>query len=96
MATAALAVGFLAAPLVSHAGRGYLLLCAGLMVLEALVGVLGFVLHVVAGLDRPGEALMDRLIHGAPPFAPLLFADLALLTGIAIWALATYRPAPGE
>ena len=89
--TAALAVGFLAAPLLAPARRGYLLVCAGLMVLQALVGALGFVLHLVADLERPGEALMNRIIHGAPVFAPLLFADLALLTGIAIWALAT-RP----
>ncbi|MGZ3421904.1 MAG: hypothetical protein ACXVEF_26295 [Polyangiales bacterium] len=52
------------------------------MALEAAVGVLGFVLHTRADLAHKGS-LAERFIHGAPAFAPLLFADLAVLGAIA-------------
>jgi hypothetical protein len=55
--------------------------------LYAAVGVLGFVLHAVADLQRPGAGLFERLVFGAPAFAPLLFANLALLATLGIWSL---------
>lgn len=55
--------------------------------LQALLGVIGFVLHVRSNLHRPGSWL-DRALYGAPLFAPLLFVDLALLGGIALWCRA--------
>lgn len=88
VAASALAVGFLVTPFLVRVERFYLRLCAGLMGVQALVGVLGFALHVVANLDRPGATWGERFLHGAPAFAPLLFADLALLSGIALWELA--------
>jgi hypothetical protein len=54
--------------------------------LQAAVGVLGFVLHAVADLGRSSSHLVDRFVFGAPAFAPLLFADLALLGAIGLWA----------
>lgn len=60
---------------------------------EALVGALGFGLHVAANLRDPAPSLRDRFVFGAPAFAPLLFADLALLGALGIWALS--RSAPG-
>jgi hypothetical protein len=55
--------------------------------LQAAVGVVGFVLHTVADLGRSSPHLADRFVFGAPAFAPLLFADLALLGAIGLWAL---------
>jgi hypothetical protein len=49
-----------------------------------LTGVLGFVLHLLGNQHRPGP-VVDRMIYGAPVFAPLLFADLALLAAIGLW-----------
>ncbi len=55
------------------------------LALAAIVGVLGFALHVAA--DFHGTApLRDRFLFGAPPFAPLLFTNLALLGAIGLWA----------
>ena len=54
---------------------------------EAGVGVLGFALHLKSDLDRAGVPVVDRVLFGAPPFAPLLFTDLAALGAIALWAM---------
>ena len=64
----------------------------GVLALEAIVGLLGFALHVAADLHRPGIRLVDGMLFGAPAFAPLLFTDLAALGAIALWATAR-RPA---
>lgn len=60
-----------------------------LLGLEAIVGLVGFVLHGVSDLRRPAAGLIDRFVFGAPAFAPLLFADLAALGAIALWATAS-------
>jgi hypothetical protein len=60
-----------------------------------VVGVLGFALHVAADLRAPAASLWDRFLYGAPLFAPLLFANLALLAALGLWALArTQAKAP--
>jgi 4-amino-4-deoxy-L-arabinose transferase-like glycosyltransferase len=83
----AMAVAFLAVQVFRPDDRP--LLRASLVVLAAqvLVGVLGFALHVNANAQGPVESLRDRFIYGAPAFAPLLFANLALLAATGIWEL---------
>jgi hypothetical protein len=60
---------------------------------QAVVGVVGFVLHALADLGRPSPSLVDRFVFGAPAFAPLLFADLALLGALGLWAWRAAEPA---
>ncbi len=60
-----------------------------LLGVQTAVGILGFVLHLWADWHRQAVHLADRLIYGAPAFAPLLFADLALLAAIGLWARGT-------
>lgn len=86
VAAAAFAVSFLLVALL-HPIRPLLRIALAVMSVEALVGLLGLVLHLAADLRRPSSRLEDRLVYGAPVFAPMLFADLALLAAIAIWAL---------
>jgi hypothetical protein len=62
------------------------------LALAAATGVLGFALHVAADWRRPAAHLEDRFVHGAPPFAPLLFANLALLAALGLWA--SEKPIP--
>jgi hypothetical protein len=57
------------------------------LAIQAVVGVLGFFLHAVADYRRPAASLADRYLYGAPPFAPLLFANLALLGALGLWAM---------
>jgi hypothetical protein len=85
--SAALAVGFLTAVLLNDANRPFRRLCFAVLGLQVLVGLLGFYYHVNADLHGPMRNLWDNFIYGAPAFAPLLFANLAVLAAIGLWAL---------
>ncbi|SRR5581483_8166430 len=64
---------------------------AWVMVVQIIVGTIGFALHLRANMLRPGKTLLDRFLYGAPIFAPLLFANLALLATIGMWAIKRSR-----
>ena len=91
VAAAAMAVSFLGVllfrPEDQALTRGTLIV----LVLQVLVGLLGFVLHVQANAPGGTQGMRDRFIHGAPVFAPLLFANLALLAGLGVWELLANR-----
>ena len=55
------------------------------MAFQILVGGLGFGLHLAADLKGPAQELTQNVIYGAPVFAPLLFANLALLAILGLW-----------
>jgi hypothetical protein len=81
------AVGFLLTVLIRPRERYFLRACLWLMLVEMVVGTLGALLHLRANVIDPAHTLFDRFIYGAPVFAPLLFADLALLGAIGLWLL---------
>lgn len=83
----ALAVGFLAVPLLMRVSRAFIDLCAAILLLQAGVGLWGFILHTDANLHGPSVHAVDNFIYGAPPMAPLLFPNLMLLGFIALWQL---------
>jgi hypothetical protein len=87
VAASALAIGFLAVPLIMQVPRAFIELCAALLLLEAAVGLWGFVLHTDANLHGPSVHAFDNFVHGAPPMAPLLFPNLMVLGIIALWQL---------
>jgi hypothetical protein len=91
--SSALAAGFLVVPLMMRVSRAYLRVCALVMVLQVAVGIAGFVLHVDADWHAIGPTFFERIIHGAPVFAPLLFPNLALLAGIGMWVFYQQLPA---
>jgi hypothetical protein len=84
--TAAFGTSFLLVALLRPA-PAFLRLTLGVMAVQSAMGVLGLVLHLHADLRHSGERLQDRLIYGAPVFAPMLFADIALLAAIGVWGL---------
>lgn len=89
VAAAAYAVAFLAVAVARAPAIAPRLFraCVIVMVLQILVGVAGAALHVVANLgEHAMTSLRDRFVFGAPAFAPLLFANLALLAIIGLWA----------
>src|SRR5262249_17285052 len=91
------AVSSLCAVLVVYDNRPLVTLAAAVMAAQVIVGMLGFYLHVAADLSAPGASLWERFLYGAPLFAPLLFADLALLAAVALWAVArTQGTAPAD
>lgn len=87
VAASACAVGFLTVPLLMRVSRNFLDLCALIMVLEAAVGLWGFILHTSGNLEGPSVHAFDNFIYGAPPMAPLLFPNLMVLGIIGLWQL---------
>jgi len=85
--SSAVAVGFLIMPLLRPVDRFYLQACALAMVAQVAVGALGAVFHARADWLGVGPTLFNRVVHGAPIFAPTLFCDLAILAGIGLWRL---------
>jgi len=86
----AIAVAFFAVAMTAPRSRPFLIALVVVLLLQATTGILGFVLHLLH-LFRAGIAPRDRLLYGAPPFAPLLFTDLALLGGLGVWDLVHKR-----
>ena len=83
----AIAIGFLAVPLMMRVSRQFIDLCAAILLLEAGVGLWGFILHASANLNGPSVHAFDNFIYGAPPMAPLLFPNLMILGIIGLWQL---------
>lgn len=86
--SAAFAVGFLVVPLLMRVTRRYLAVGALVLAAQAVVGVMGFGFHAAANLAEHSQNLFETIINGAPPLAPMLFVNLALLGWLGLWALA--------
>ena len=94
VAASALAAGFLSVALVDrHAA--FLSICFGVLVLQAVVGLVGFYFHVAADLNGLSASPFENFVYGAPPFAPLLFVDLGALAAIGLSAAAAAGPGRG-
>jgi len=83
---AAVACGFLVAQVAVPDNPSLLAMNLALMVVQFVVGLLGFTLHARGNLSNQAGSFWDRFVYGAPIFAPLLFADLALLAVLGCWA----------
>jgi len=83
---AAAACGFLLALVAVPDNPSLVAMNLALMVIQVVVGLVGFYLHGRGNLSHQAGSLWDRFIYGAPIFAPLLFADLALLAVLGCWA----------
>jgi hypothetical protein len=93
---AAFAIGFLLPAVAGPVARAYVRVCYAVMAVQVAVGGAGAVLHLRATLAGPHDRAFDNLVYGAPVFAPLLFANLALLGAIGLWHLsAPSASAPG-
>jgi hypothetical protein len=88
------AVSSLCAVLVVPGDRPLLGLALVVIAAQAGVGLLGFYLHIMADVRSPAGPLWERILYGAPLFAPLLFADLAMLAALALWGIARTQAVP--
>jgi hypothetical protein len=88
---AAYACGFLAVALFGG-GRSMLRACLGMCAVQAVVGMVGFVLHVLSNANRTSPSVAKRFVYGAPAFAPLLFTNLAVLAALAAWTMLRQPP----
>jgi hypothetical protein len=88
--TSAFAIGFLIVPFAARVAVPYLWLCAAVLLLQAVVGCVGFLFHAYSALRQPGATVFEKILTGAPPMAPLLFPNLVVLGLIALWVLASH------
>ena len=93
VASSALAVGFMVVPLLMRVTRAYVRLVAWVMLVQAAVGFAGFGFHLSADLHGVGPTLFERVVYGAPVFAPMLFPDMVVLSCLGLWALYQKLPA---
>jgi hypothetical protein len=93
VASSAFAVGFLLVPFLVTVNRSFLIVCTGVMIVQAVVGLLGFYYHTAANLRGPTPSLFDNFVYGTPSMAPLLFTNLVLLTLLGLWILHRHLPA---
>ena len=82
--TSAFAISFLFVFCARYRDRSFAVVCIWIMVLQILIGLLGFAYHFNANLSGTAVTMRDKFIFGAPIFAPLLFANLALLAILGI------------
>jgi hypothetical protein len=87
VAASAVAIGILCVPLLMKVSRSFIDMSAAVLVVDAGVGLWGFVLHTVGNLQGPSIHAFDNFIYGAPPMAPLLFPNLMVLGIIGLWQL---------
>ncbi len=83
--SSALAVGFLFTAMTTSVNDSFLELCFWIVGIQVLVGLSGFYFHLVADLQGSASSFTDNMLYGAPPFAPLLLPNLAILAAIGIW-----------
>ena len=83
--SSAFAISFLILLIVSAYDRRLLLAGYVVVALQILVGVAGFGLHLSATLAAGDPNLFNRIVYGAPLFAPLLLPNIAMLAMIGMW-----------
>jgi len=79
----AITIGFINKP-----NRADIITYASAMLLMILTGLIGLVLHIQDDLTAQGIFVLERFVRGAPPLAPMLFADMG-----AIGLIALFNPA---
>jgi hypothetical protein len=89
--SSAFAVGFLLVPLLIPVPRGFLILCALVLAVQGIVGLVGFAFHLRAILSQSLPSVFERLLVGAPLMAPMLFPDLVILGLIGLAVLGQVR-----
>lgn len=84
---AGMTAGWLLIPIFLRTPPAYLRIAFGVLGVAAITGVAGFALHLSPAVTEQGGTFRDRVVYGAPVFAPLLFPNLALLAGLGVWDL---------
>ena len=89
--TSALAIGSLVVLLSLPYHQRFIPFCVGVLCLNILIGIAGFVLHLTADLQIPTLKHAEKFLYGAPLFAPLLFPNLSILALLGISRLSNQQ-----
>lgn len=84
--SAAFATTFLTVIFFIQPVREYIRLTEKVMWAQVAVGFAGFLFHLYAIITRFQSDVLTRFIYGAPLFAPMLFADIAMLGLLGLWS----------
>ncbi len=82
--SSAVAVSFLGTALARKCSIRFFELCIVIMFLQVFVGLSGFYFHTISVTKGLSSSLFENLIYTAPVFAPLLFVNLAFLSGLGL------------
>jgi hypothetical protein len=85
----ACAIGCLIVPFIVDVSAAYFRLSLAVLAGEALVGLLGFGLHAFGDAGAFAPTMLEKILSGAPPMAPLLFVNLSILAAIGLVAQLT-------
>lgn len=83
--SSAIAIGFLLVTFSGSVSRRFLDVTLVVLALQMIVGALGFYFHGMAVSSGAEPSFFRNLVTAAPIFAPLLFVNLAFLSGVGIW-----------
>jgi hypothetical protein len=83
--SSALGIGFLTVLFFMPVTQRFLVWCGAMLVIQVVVGLLGFYLHNLANWHGTAGSTFRNFVDGAPALAPMLFPNLALLCGIGLW-----------
>lgn len=81
----AITIGFLLVTFFGRVSRRFLDLTLIVLFIQVLIGLVGFYFHGMAVSSGADSSFFENLVSTAPVFAPLLFANLAFLSGVGIW-----------
>lgn len=82
--SSAYAVAFFALAVLMPLDGSFLRACMYLAFAQAIVGAIGFLLHIDGISGGVSSLLSENILFGPPLFAPLLFSNLAVLVGIGL------------
>ena len=82
--SSAVAVSFLSTALVRKCSHRFFEICMAIMFLQVIVGVTGFYFHSISVTKGLSSSFFENLVYTAPVFAPLLFVNLAFLSGLGL------------
>ena len=85
--SAAIATGVLSPIFFRNYTSNYIKLSLFIMLLQVVVGVMGFILHGLAVTKGVSSSFFENIVHTAPIFAPLLFVNLAMLSSYGLYLL---------
>ncbi len=85
--SSAYAVSFFALVVLMPLNGSFLGVCMYLALAQAVVGALGFLLHLRGIFGGVSSLLGENILFGPPLFAPLLFPNLAVLVGVGLYDL---------
>ncbi len=83
--SSAIAIGFLSVTFFGKVSWRFFNFTLAVLTVQVIVGSIGFYFHGMAVSSGVDASFFKNLVSAAPIFAPLLFVNLAFLSGIGIW-----------